>query len=218
MKLNKRLCDICRESFAPWHLKKIRDYNICPACLKLIIERKDEWLEAVDKYPSVSEAVDGDGECVPAVVSGTVESNLMGIVRSEGNIFFDDIRSASRVFSKGFIGVMVTRVSLYVGTFSYFDPQGNAHAFTTGVMAADLVTWVVFNILQLPFVATGFMIEFAIYGLMTAYLISGQKLIDVPDNSEQMCIAILVFLAVGFAKTGWWAAKLFLLDEPCENI
>ncbi|MFH1227890.1 MAG: hypothetical protein V1701_08295 [Planctomycetota bacterium] len=213
MKLNKRLCDICREPFFPWHLKQVRRYSICPACLKLIISRKDEWLEAVDKYHPPAPAAP---DCLPVATSGTTESNLLGIIHSEDNIFLDDIKYASRVFSKGFVGVMAARVLLYVGTFSCLDPQSYTYAMATGVMAADLVTWWIFNVLQLPFVAVGFMVEFAIYGLMTAYLAGGQKLIDLPNDSEQMCIAILVFWAVGFAKTGWWATKMFALGEVAE--
>lgn len=219
MKLNKRLCDICRSSFVPWHLKRVHQHNICPACLRLIIERKDEWLEAVDKYPA-----EPPPESTPVPVADDIpyahlaEENISGIVRNEGNLFLDDIKTAVRIINPKFVTLIVGRAALYIGTLSYFSHEGAAYAVANGIMAADLVTWFIFNILQMPFVGIGFWIEFGIYGTMTSYLLNGKELFDVPDNSEQMCIGILVFLAFGCAKTAWWAGKLFCLDEPCEDI
>lgn len=215
MKFQKRLCDICRSSFVPWHIKRVHQHNICPACLDLAIARQAELRELAEQCDAFAE--NSRPDCAAVLNDAQpAEANLRGIVRNEGNAFLDDIKAAARIINPKFTALIIGRASLYIGTLSYLKQDGVAYAVANGIMAADLVTWFIFNILQMPFVGVRFWIEFGIYGTMTSYLLSGDKLFNVPDESEQSYIVILVFLAFGFAKTAWWAVRLFCLDDPAE--
>lgn len=200
----KQLCGICHQSFSPLRLKKKRGMAICPACLKLVMEREYEWRDMADRPQEIQSHNEDRVE----------ESNLIMLIRQKGHAFLDDAKAISRTFTLGLSGVIMTRLGVYLGGSSLLGSQSPWLAMLNGVMMADLVTWVLFNILQLPFVGTGFLLEFIIYGGMLGLLINADKaLFSFPQEGESLAIAFLVFLGVGVIKTTLWCYKIFIVGD-----
>jgi hypothetical protein len=84
-------------------------------------------------------------------------------------------------------------------------------------MTADFVTWFLFNTMQLPFISRAAVLEFLIYGGMTTFLVSEDRLVNIPNEGPPMAYAALAFLATGFAKTTYWGFKVFIFDEMEEG-
>lgn len=191
------------------HLKKVGDILVCPNCLKLVLERKDEWRRA-------SETNIPYAQPAPTTLK-TAEVRLVGLLKEKGAPFLEDVTAAGRALSKEFIVLMTARVTLYLPTMTLLDPSGQWYTIIRGAMAGDLVTWFVLSVMQLPLGGINFAIEFAVYSGMAAYLTAGANLFDVPDNAELSALMLLVFLLTGFIKTGWWTTKIFCLDEKPET-
>ncbi|MEK7448422.1 MAG: hypothetical protein AAB019_02950 [Planctomycetota bacterium] len=207
----KQLCVICHESFFPVYLKKIRRSAICPACFKLITEREDEWRGAPIKSGQAAESYLQKSQPEDA---GSPEANLVKIIGEKGTAFLDDIKSAGKTLAPGFVGIVTARASAYLGTAFYLDPAGLPYAILGGIIVADLATWLIFNLLQIPFVGTKFLLEFAIYGGILGYLAQADKLIaPLPKEGEPMAVAFLVFFATGVLKTFFWSYRTFIVEQ-----
>ncbi|MBI4712099.1 MAG: hypothetical protein HY762_02150 [Planctomycetes bacterium] len=187
------------------HLKKAGDILVCPSCLKLVLERKDEWRRASERNVPYAEPA-------PTAVK-TAETRLVGLLKEKGAPFLEDVTSAGRVLSKEFIGLITVRVALYLPSMTLLDPSGQWYAIIQGVMAGDLVTWFVLSVLQLPLAGVNFAIELSVYSTLTAWLTAGGNLFNTPDDPGLSAMMMLAFLLTGFLKTGWWTTKIFCLDQ-----
>jgi hypothetical protein len=197
----RQLCSICLQSFSPLKLKRVRNISICAQCLKLIAERQDEWRKVAEHPKTIN----------PEESETPNEAGILKVISREGSPFIEDIKAASGAFSKGFIAIVIARVAAYFGGSILFASDEIWLAMLNGAMLADIITWFIFNILQMPFVGMGFASEFIIYGGFMSYLAGTDKLIMLssPLQGEPMALAMLVFMFVGIFKTIFWATGLF---------
>ncbi len=194
----KQLCHICLQSFSPVHLVKVHKHPICHNCLKLV---------------ELSESNPPPPEQIPmAELDTTRQANIAGIISKEGTVFVDNVKQLNAI-TPGLIGTILGRIAIYLPGLLYMDTQNELYPIISGIMTADFVTWFLFNMMQIPFISRTAALEFLIYGGMTIFLVSEDRLINIPNEGPPMAYAALAFLATGFIKTTWWGFKVFIFDE-----
>ena len=198
----KQLCHICLQSFSPVHLVKVNHHSICHNCLKLV--------ELSENNPPPPESIP------MAELDTTKQDNIARIIAREGAVFIDNVKQLNAITPQ-LIGTVLARVAVYLPGILYLDTQGELYPIISGIMTADFVTWILFNTMQLPFISRGAVLEFLIYGGMTTFLVSEDRLLNIPNEGPPMAYAALAFLGAGFAKTAYWGLKVFIYDEMEEE-
>lgn len=198
----KQLCSVCLQSFLLLHLKKVKDVFICSSCLKLILSKQKD-LQSItnDSNPASSE-----NYTQPEPI------NLVNLISEKGESLLDDIKTVGKTVTIAFVGLIFARAGIYLGGSFYLDPEAPLTAMLSGAMLADLTTWFIFNILQIPFIGTAFLTEFVIYSLVIGLIAQNNKLY-IPVNGEAIGIACLTAIAVGVGKTIFWAAKMATVNN-----
>ncbi len=198
----KQLCHICLQSFSPVHLVKVNHHSICHNCLKLV---------------ELSESNPPPPESIPmAELDTTRQDNIAKIIAREGAVFVDKVKQLNAITPQ-LIGGIIARVAVYLPGLIYLDTQNEWYPIISGIMTADFVTWFLFNTMQLPFISRAAVMEFLIYGGMTTFLVSEDRLINIPTEGPPMAYAALAFLATGFIKTTYWGFKVFIFDDMEEE-
>ena len=198
----KHLCHICLESFSPVHLVKIHGHPICRNCQKLV---------------ELNESNPPPPESIPmAELDTTRQDNIAKIISREGAVFVDQVKQLNAITPQ-LISAVIARIAVYLPGLLYLNTQNELYPIISGIMTADFVTWILFNTMQLPFISRAAVMEFLIYGGMTTFLVSEDRLLNIPNEGPPMAYAALAFLATGFAKTTYWGFKVFIFDEMEEN-
>ncbi|MBI5779506.1 MAG: hypothetical protein HZA49_08640 [Planctomycetes bacterium] len=193
-----QLCHICLQSFSPVHLVRVNNHAICHDCQNLV---------------ELSESNPPPPESIPmAELDTTKQENIAKIIAREGAVFIDKVKQLNAI-TPGLVSAIIARVAVYLPGLLYLDTQNEWYPIISGVMTADFVTWVLFNTMQLPFISRGAVLEFLIYGGMTSFLVSKDRLLNIPSEGPPMAYAALAFLGAGFAKTAYWGLKVFIFDD-----
>jgi len=195
----RQLCHICLQSFSPVQLVRVNNHAICHDCQKLV-----ELSESNLPVPP---------ETIPLAELGTTrQENIAKIIAREGAVFVDKVKQLNAI-TPGLVSAIIARVAVYLPGLLYLDARSEWYPIISGVMTADFVTWVLFNTMQLPFISRGAVLEFLIYGGMTSFLVSKDRLVNIPTEGPPMAYAALAFLGAGFAKTAYWGLKVFIFDD-----
>lgn len=206
LRFKKQLCHICLQSFSPIHLVKINLHNICHNCLRLV-----ELSERNPPPPQCRQESDTEYG-----IDSIKQNNLACIIAREGAAFMDQVNQLNTI-TPGLIGSIIGRAAIYLPGLLYLNEQSEWYPIISGIMTADFVTWFIFNIMQLPFISKGAVLEFLIYGGITSFLVSQDRLINIPNEGPPMAYAALAFMATSFAKTAYWGVKVFIFEEIEEN-
>jgi hypothetical protein len=97
MKIAKKLCDICLQSFVPWHLKQVHNHFFCAGCLKLLADGKSVRLETSDS-PAPDNPVSG------------VKANILKVVNDEGEELVREAKASGRTITVGFLTAVLSRI------------------------------------------------------------------------------------------------------------
>ena len=151
-----------------------------------------------------------------AELDTTRQDNIAKIISREGAVFVDQVKQLNAITPQ-LISAVIARIAVYLPGLLYLNTQNELYPIISGIMTADFVTWILFNTMQLPFISRAAVMEFLIYGGMTTFLVSEDRLLNIPNEGPPMAYAALAFLATGFAKTTYWGFKVFIFDEMEEN-
>lgn len=194
----KQLCHICLQSFSPVQLVRVNKHPICHNCLKLV---------------ELSESNPPPPEAIPmAELDTTKQANIAGIIAKEGAAFLDKVKQLNAI-TPGLIGTMIGRITVYLPGIMCLKTSSELYPVLNGMMTADFVTWFIFNAIQLPFISRGAVMEFLVYGGMTGFLFSQNRLYNIPADGAAAGMAALAFFFIAFIKTTWWGLKIFMLNE-----
>ena len=209
----KQLCHICLESFSPVHLVKVHNHPVCHNCLKLVELSESVTPSTYRSAGQLNEQNPPPPEQIPmAELDTTKRDNIADIISKEGAVFIDKVKQLNAI-TPGLIGTILGRIVIYLPGLLCLDTQNGLYPIISGIMTADFVTWILFNTMRLPFISRAAVLEFLIYGGMTAFIVSEDRLINIPNEGPPMAYAVLAFLATGFIKTTYWGFKVFIFDE-----
>ena len=107
---------------------------------------------------------------------------------------------------------VVIRALLYLAVFAGIDPkdsvtQFHLHAALSGVLAGDLLAWMVFTLVDITHLEGGVPIQFLAFGAATTAisLFTGQ--LPLPEDPYATAFAFPFFLLTCAGKTVWWQVK-----------
>jgi hypothetical protein len=203
----KQLCDICLESFSPINLIKIKSHNFCSSCWKLLELRNTNSPPPPNpqhQHLSISEVTDR---------LNRLESNMAKIIVTEGDIIANKIKSFNRWMTPSLLGIIFVRIISYLPGILFSNTQGELYPILNGIMTADLITWLMFNLFRIDFKSRGIVLESLSYTGMIGLLLNENKLFQITAGSTQMSLALLAFLATAFLKTAYWGLITFTKDN-----
>jgi len=135
----------------------------------------------------------------------------VGLANQDNNVPVESIAAEIGMgITPKFIGVILLRVVFYAISLFYLDSDGMAYEIIDGIMLADLMTWFLFSIIQLPFKDKKFLIEFCAYGLMISILGAMHKITFILPGKGAVG---LTFLIVAPLKAVYWAYFKMMSDD-----
>jgi hypothetical protein len=107
---------------------------------------------------------------------------------------------------------VVIRALLYLAVFAGLDPkdsvtQFHVHAALSGVLAGDLLAWMVFAVVDFTHLEGGVPIQFLAFGAATTAIAQFTGQLPLPDDPYAVAFAFPFFLLTCAAKTAWWQVK-----------
>lgn len=190
----KLACNNCSNLFTPSLLTEVNKMLYCPECLKLT-----EPKEA--------------GANIPIENNTQLENASANNIANQEHKLTENIEEIiGREINLKSIGIILLRIVFYVGGALCLDPEGYAYAIIDGIMLADLVTWLLFSIIQLPFRNKKFLTEFCIYGLMISFLGATGKLVFNFQSGGVMP----AFMIAGVLKALYWVQHDMLPDDDLK--
>lgn len=107
---------------------------------------------------------------------------------------------------------VVVRALLYLTLFAGLDPkesvtQLHIHAALTGVLAGDMLAWMVFTLVDLTHLERGVPIQFLAFGLATTAISQFTGQLPLPEDPYTTAFAFPFFLLTCAGKTVWWQVK-----------
>lgn len=203
----KQLCDICLESFSPVNLIKIESHNFCSSCWNLLKLRSANSAPLPNhqhQHLSISEVTDR---------LTRLEANMAKIIATEEDIIINKVTSFNRWMTPSLLGIIIVRITSYLPGILFSNTQGELYPILNGIMTADLITWLMFNLLRIDFQNRGIVLEALSYTGMIGVLLNENRLFQITAGSTQMAMALLAFLFIAFLKTAYWGLITFTKDN-----
>ena len=107
---------------------------------------------------------------------------------------------------------VVIRALLYLAVFAGIDPkdsvtQFHLHAALSGVLAGDLLAWMVFTLVDITHLEGGVPIQFLAFGAATTAITLFTGQLPLPEDPYATAFAFPFFLLTCAGKTVWWQVK-----------
>jgi hypothetical protein len=110
---------------------------------------------------------------------------------------------------------VVIRALLYLAVFVGIHPKDSVaqlhlHAALSGVLAGDLLAWMVFTLVDIMHLERGVPVQFLAFSAATTAIAAFTGQLPIPEDAYATAIAFPFFLLTCAVKTAWWQVKRVL--------